>query len=242
MRDELDIPIPAMGPASYRTARRHVGMDPNTRRLALIAGGIGGALVLLVGAWSFSGHHRGGVPVVQADSGPLRVKPDNPGGMAVAGQDDAILSGQSDDKTAMAPAPEVPAPQALQAQEQKPAAPAQLAAPAAPAVQAAAPPAPKPMPARPAAVAKTAPPPAAHGPQVQLAAMGSEEAARIEWQRLERKLPDMLGGRKPDVSKIDHDGKTFWRLRTGGFASAAEATSFCDKAKAKGVGCAVASF
>jgi hypothetical protein len=77
---------------------------------------------------------------------------------------------------------------------------------------------------------------------VQLAALGSEEAARTEWQRLERKLPTMLDGRKPDVSKIEHDGKTFWRLRTGGFASAAEATSFCDKAKAKGVGCAVASF
>jgi hypothetical protein len=250
VRDELDIPMPAMGPASYRTPRRRAGMDPNTRRLALIAGGIGGALVLLFSAWSFSGHHRGGVPVVEADSRPLRVKPENPGGMAVAGQDDAILSGQADDKTAMAPAPEVPAPQALKAEEQKaatpppPAAPVITPAPApvAPPVHAAAPPEPKPAPARPAAVAKAAPPPIAHGPQVQLAAVGSEEAARFEWQRLARKLPGMLGGRKADVSRIEHDGKTFWRLRTGGFTTTAEATSFCDKAKAKGVGCAVASF
>jgi len=246
VREELDIPMPTMGPASYRTPRRRPGMDPNTKRLALIAGGIGGALIVLVGAWTLSGHHRGGLPVVEADNRPLRVKPDNPGGMAVAGQDDAILSGQADDKTAMAPAPEVPAPQALKAQEQKAAAalppPIVAPAPAAPAVQAVAPPEPKPAPARLASVAKTAPAPIARGPQVQLAALGSEEAARTEWQRLEKKLPDMLGNRRPDVSKIEHDGKTFWRLRTGGFATAAEASSFCDKAKAKGVGCAVASF
>jgi hypothetical protein len=248
VREELDIPMPAMGPASYRTPRRRPGMDPNTRRLALIAGGIGGALVLLVGAWSFSGHHRGGVPVIAAEKGPLRVKPENPGGMAVAGENESILSGQTDGKTEMAPAPEVPEPQALQAQEQKaataaaPPAPAPPVAAPAPAVQAAAPPAPKPAPARPAAVARTAPAPVAHGPQVQLAALGSEEAARIEWHRLEHKLPAMLDGRKPDVTRIEHDGKTFWRLRTGGFTSTAEATSFCDKAKAKGVGCAVASF
>ena len=75
-----------------------------------------------------------------------------------------------------------------------------------------------------------------------MAAVGSEEAARAEWQRLGKKLPDLLGNRKPDVSKIEHDGKTFWRLRTGGFASAADAASFCDKAKAKGVGGEVVAY
>jgi hypothetical protein len=248
-RDELDIPMPSMGPASYRVARRS-GMDPNTRRLAIIAGGIGGALVLLIGGWEVAGHRQHGVPVIEADSGPVKVKPDNPGGMKIAGQNDDILSGASDDgKAAMAPPPEAPDPQALKAAEQKPAPRA-----AAPSVVASAPPAtaPAPVALAPAPQTKAAAPrpdaaratpvPAGHGAQVQLAAMASEQLAREEWQRLEHKMPSLFGGRKPEVTRIEHDGKTFWRLRTGGFASAADATSFCDKLKAKGAGCAVATF
>lgn len=252
VRDEIDIPMPAMGPASYRIPRQRQGMDPNTRRLALIAGGIGGVLVLLVGAWSVVGHHHG-VPVIEPDAGPVKVKPDNPGGMKVAGQNDEILSGASDDgKTGMAPPPEAPDPQALKAAEQKAATtatppalaapappPATAAAPAAPPVQAATAPEPKP---KPAAAAKPAAAPAGHAAQVQLAALPSEDLARAEWQRLERKMPAVLSGHKPEVTRFERDGKIFWRLRTGGFASAADATRFCDEMKAKGAGCAVASF
>jgi hypothetical protein len=258
VRDEMDIPMPAMGPASYRIPRRRQGMDPNTRRLALIAGGIGGVLVLLVGVWSVAGHGHGGVPVIEPDAGPVKVKPDNPGGMKVAGQNDEILSGASDDgKTAMAPPPEAPNPQALKAAEQKaktmatppgPAAPtappAIVSAPPAttPPVQAATAPEPRPAPAKPAAAAKTTPSLAGQGAQVQLAALPSEELARAEWQRLERKMPAVLSGHKPEVTRFERDGKTYWRLRTAGFASAADATRFCDEVKAKGGGCAVASF
>ena len=256
VREDLDIPMPSMGPASYRVPRRS-GMDPNTRRLAIIAGGIGGALALLIGGWEVAGHRHHGVPVVEADAGPVKVKPDNPGGMKIAGQNEDILSGAADDagKAAMAPPPETPDPKALKAAEKKPAPAAAM--PAAPSVVASAPPAAapapvaraaapeaKPAPARPAAppAAKATPAPAGHGAAVQLAALGSEEQAREEWRRLEHKMPSLLGGRKPEVSRIEHDGKTFWRLRTGGFASAADATSFCEKLKANGAGCAVAAF
>ena len=252
MREDLDIPMPSMGPASYRVPRRP-GMDPNTRRLAMIAGGIGGALLLLIGGWEIAGHRHHGVPTIEADQGPVKVKPENPGGMKVAGQNDDILSGASDDgKAQMAPPPETPDPKALKAAEQKPAAPRALGTPPSPpsAVASAPPaaiaeaPAPqsKPAPARPAATAKATPAPAGRGAAVQLAALASEEQARAEWERLEHKMPSLLGGRKPEVSRIEHDGKTFWRLRTGGFASAADATSFCEKIKAKGAGCAVAVF
>jgi len=78
--------------------------------------------------------------------------------------------------------------------------------------------------------------------QVQLAAVGSEEAAMGEWQRLTHKYPDLLAGRHPAVSRTEHDGKTFYRLRVAGFADVSSATSFCGQLHAKGGSCAVASF
>jgi hypothetical protein len=82
----------------------------------------------------------------------------------------------------------------------------------------------------------------AGGKQVQLAALGSEEAARIEWQRLAKRMPDLFNGHRPDFSKTEHDGRAFWRLRTGGFTDTAQATIFCERVRAKGAGCSVASF
>ncbi|HEY2131961.1 MAG TPA: SPOR domain-containing protein [Acetobacteraceae bacterium] len=298
MREDLDIPMPSMGP-SYRVSRRRDAMDPNTRRLAIIAGGIGGTLLLLVSGWSLTGRHHGGLPVVEADSRPLKVKPENPGGLQVSGQDESILSGSStsDSQAALAPAPEVPALSALKAQEQQQqqqlaaATPPPMAAqpvslntaqPAATSQTFSSPPiaptAPKaavatrqeapveskpveskpvetrpaearamdarPAPAKPLAVAKVAavPPVSGRHPQVQLAALPSERAAMSEWERLEKRDPGLFGGRKPSVIRVAHDGKVFWRLRTGGFADMAQASIFCERIKAKGAGCAVASF
>lgn len=284
---------------SYRTPRHRPGMDPNTRRLAIIAGGIGAALLVMVGAWSLTGGKSGGgVPVVEADSRPLRVKPDS------TQQGPEIDSPATPTgKQALAPTPEAPKPEALRAAGEKaaaeklaaekaaeekiaaekaaaekaaadrqvaaaprPATPLAAAPPAAAPVapapvqpvvsaQAARPPsqpavltapaplaaAPPPPPAR--APVATAPAPAASsGTQVQLAAVTSEQAALSEWSRLEKRMPDVLGGRRPAVVKTERDGKTFYRLRTGGFADTGQATSFCEKVRAKGGVCSVASF
>jgi hypothetical protein len=215
-------------------------MDPVTRRLVLIAGGLGGVLLAVVGGWSVMGHHSTTVPVVQADSRPMRVKPENPGGMQVAGADEDIFSGGNragDGK--LAPPPEAPAPQALTA---PPPVPPAAAAPAPAAVSV---PAASPAPAKPAAAKPAIAPdkhPAANGALVQLAAAHSEDAAKSEWQRLSKRMPDLFGQRRPAFSKTEHDGQTLWRVRTGGFADTAEATTFCEKLHAKGVGCSVATF
>ena len=279
MRDDLDIPLPAMSPGgapatSYRVPRPREGVDPNTKRLAIIAAGIVGVFVVFVGAYSFMGSKRGGVPVVEADARPLRSKPDNAGGMQVAGKDEAILSGKAEGAAALSPPTEAPAPQALKAPAV--AAPAQIVAPAAVVPTSAAPmailttpekpaatvpavtPAPRVAPvvalpavkpalpaAAPAVAARTAPvvaAPPAKGALIQLAAVGSEQAAQSEWQRLEKRMPELLGGRKPVISKLERDGKTFWRLRTAGFADANAAKSFCDQVKAKAGNCTVAAF
>ena len=278
---------------SYRTPRHRPGMDPNTRRLAIIAGGIGAALLVMVGAWSLTGGRSGGgVPVVEADSRPLRVKPDS------AQQGPEIDSPATPtDKQALAPTPEAPKPEALRAAGEKAAAeklaaekaaeekiaaekaaaekaaaerqiaaaprpatppaaapvapapvqpvvsapaarpPSQPAVLTAPALQAVAPP---PPPAR-APVAAPAPA-ASGGTQVQLAAVTSEQAALSEWSRLEKRMPDVLGGRRPAVVKTQRDGKTFYRLRTGGFSDTGQASSFCERVRAKGGVCSVASF
>ena len=55
-------------------------------------------------------------------------------------------------------------------------------------------------------------------------------------------MPDVIGTRHPLFSKVDHDGHTLWRVRTGDFATEAEAGQFCQEVKAKGGGCTVAAF
>lgn len=286
MRDDLEIPYASTGPfraSAYQPQDyRSTGIDPNTRRMAIIAGGIGAALLLLMGVWSVTGHKRAGVPVIEADNRPVRERPVNKGGLEVEGANESILSGGTEGKTVVAAAPEAPAIAALMAKTATPT-PAPLPPAPAPAVRVSgladvpedamlnasrptapkppvatiAPPPPAPAAAGPIAAAPASiaaapapaaarpqpPRPVAHsGTQVQLAAVGSEEAARTEWARLSRKYPDLLGGRSPAFTRTDHDGKTFWRVRVTGFSDVPSATSFCGELKSKGGSCALASF
>lgn len=252
-RDELDIPAP-----TYRVPAKRRILDMDTRRLALVAGFFACGLALVVSVWTAMSGSRGGpVPLVTADPRPLKVKPENPGGMQMAGQNEDILGSSSANRGVagqLAPAPEAPAPQALRARQQAEEAARQAAA--AHAAQAAAnAPLPQPVslapaasvpPAIPAPSIVAASPPARPAPNgkalVQLAAVGTEQAAKAEWQRLSKRMPDVLNGRQPVVVKLERDGKTFWRLRTGGFADSAQATAFCDRVKAKGAACSVAIF
>jgi hypothetical protein len=77
---------------------------------------------------------------------------------------------------------------------------------------------------------------------VQLAALPTQGAAETEWKRLSARIPALLNGRKPEFMKVERDGKVLWRLRLAGFDDIADATGFCEKLRAKGAGCAIASF
>ncbi|HTW26395.1 MAG TPA: SPOR domain-containing protein [Acetobacteraceae bacterium] len=263
--DELEIPAPV-----YRPSRPQAGLDPATRRLLLIAGGLGAGLLLIVAGWSLSGHQHSGVPVIEPQSGPVRVKPENPGGMQPSGLKEDVFAGSGSGTGAeLAPPPETPQPQTLHEEMQEakraealrpatapsgnaphaaasvpPATRTAAAPPAvshAPPVSAPAPVASRETPATPAATTRTATP-AAGMTRVQLAALGSEQAARTEWQRLSRRMPHLLDGRSPEILRYDHDGHVFWRLRTGGFADIAAATVFCEHVRSKGGDCTIASF
>jgi hypothetical protein len=256
--DDLSIPNPG-----YRSARvgrygtgqrvRSGGMDPDMRRMALFAGGIGTLLALLIGASALTGRHSGETPVVTADTRPVRVKPENPGGMKIDGAENDVFSAGADTGNAkLAPPAETPDTKAWRSASAQPnpavtdAPPPAAATKADAAVQpktVAAPTAAKPPVAAPAPtklpVAAAPPATAGHPATVQLAALSSEEAAHGEWQSLTKRLPDLLGGRQPSYSRTEHDGHTFWRVRTSGFSDAAQARGFCEKVKAKGLGCSV---
>ena len=85
-----------------------------------------------------------------------------------------------------------------------------------------------------------APQPTANGALVQLGALNTEQAAMTEWQRLQHRMPDLLSSRQPEVSKAEHAGRTYFRLRTGGFSDIAQATAFCGQIRAKGTVCTLA--
>ncbi len=229
------------------------GMDPATKRLALIAAGLGGMLLVVLGAWSTLGGHHASVPVIAASEAPLRVKPANPGGLKVG--NDSILSGRLNDAEGdkLAPTPETPDPQALKAPEPSPAlaqpAPQPPSTPSLPkaasSMPSAAPAAPAPTPhaevmkpapaTRPAAIA-------AHGMQVQLAALPTRQEAEAQWRTLLHRDAHLLAGRTPSFNEATANGRTWWRVRTGGFADEAQARAFCDRLHAAGGACSVARF
>lgn len=250
-----DLTIPAMSGAtpvrsSYRAQRP--GLEPGTKYLLMAAAGLGAVLLAGMGSWAVMGSRSTVVPVIEADTRPLRVKPENAGGLQVAGADDQVMGGQGSATQGMAPTAEVPAPQALRAQMQPagPLAPPSAATQAAPAVPPAVAPA-RPVaqaarPAVPQPVSGVTPAsrvtPASGVTMVQLAAVTTEQAAQTEWQRLAKRMPDLLGDRQPVVQKADRDGQAVWRVRTSGFADIADAAGFCARVRSKGSSCSIASF
>jgi hypothetical protein len=184
------------------------GLEPGTMRLIYLAGFGGLAILAGIAVYSLTGRSGGGdtLPVVSADPRPIRVKPENPGGMQIAPETKASDPSQS----RLAPGTEEPNPHALMAI-----------------------PDPSKLPGTPPA------PPRAKQVTVQLSAVKSEADAQATWDKLTKKMPEVLGQHRPLYQKTDDAGPAPWRLRTSGFTDQTQAKAFCEKVKAKGGQCAL---
>lgn len=89
-------------------------------------------------------------------------------------------------------------------------------------------PAPAPKPAAPAA--------SGGNYKIQLGAVGSDAEARSLWSKITAKHGDVVKG-SPVIVKADVNGKTFYRLRASGFASAADAKAACARLAGRGQAC-----
>jgi cell division septation protein DedD len=188
----------------------------------------------------------GDVPLIRADDKPVKLKPDQPGGMPVPDQNVSVY----DPKPGAAPvekllpppeqpmprptAKEVPTPSAAAPTQPAPATQQQAAATSPP--KAPPKPAAKETPA--AAPAKSVP----AGPvRIQLASLRTPEAAKEEWGRLKREHPELLGRLTAVAVKADLGDKgTWYRVQTQVFDDAATAERLCADLKKQNVGCSLA--
>ena len=102
--------------------------------------------------------------------------------------------------------------------------------------------APKPEPAKPGpakvAAAKPEPAKATGSVTVQLGAFNSTASADQVWSKLSGRV-GALGGLRKSVQPVESGGKTLYRLRAGGIASEAQATSGCSAVQAAGEQCVI---
>lgn len=232
--------------------------------MAIFAGGLWLAYDLGTHHGASPAAAPGAVPLIRADSQPMKVKPEQPGGMPVPGRDRLIYSEQAGGPPVekLLPPPEQPAPRPAPLPP-PPAPVASVAAPAAPlTAPAAAIPAPPPRkPAPPArasaaaaehglpAVKASRPEPTAaavprsveSGPvRLQLASVRSVDAARIEWQRLKRDYPDLLGPLSADAVRADlGDRGVFYRIEVGSFARPGAAERLCRQLRQRHLECSI---
>jgi len=131
MADDRDILFGTAGLSRFaapREQRVEARPESNMLKMGLVAGCIAVLVLAVLTVWSFVGHRHGGVPVVDADTRPVKEKPLDQGGLKVEGANEAILSGSTDSKPNVTAAPEAPALSALRSAN-PPTAPIQAPAP-----------------------------------------------------------------------------------------------------------------
>lgn len=249
-----DTTLPSWRVRPPERARAGWGIPPLVWLLGggLIGVGALGALLL----WGSHALSPSGVPLIEAEERPFRVRPENFVAAPAPRPSETIFErpGARQERVGdarLAPGPERPVPEGWRQAAVPPPTPLPPAAapggsglqpaitgrPAAPPIAA---PAPTPAPAPAAAAAPAAAPrPVAGGVQVQLGALPSEEGAMSEWNRLRGRVPE-LAAHNPNVVRFDRDGRpTFWRLRVGGLPDRDAAQALCERVRSSGGNCAV---
>lgn len=226
--------------------------------MAVFAGGLWFAYVQGTKHGTAPAAGDGNVPLIHADQRPIKIKPDQPGGMDVPDRDKLVFNEKAGGppvekllppperpeplpvappKQAMA-APPIPTPPVL-----APSPPTIEMVPAKPAPEASAPAKPAPAkaaPVKPAAI--TAAPAAAGngGIKIQLGSLRSPEAARDEWQRLKRNNADLLGKLTAVAVRAEVPDKgTYYRVEAGPLADAAAASRLCGELRKRNLGCTI---
>jgi SPOR domain len=207
----------------------------------------------------------GDIPLIRADTRPMKVKPAEPGGMQIPDRDMLIYGESRPAVEHLLPPPEQPmarpapppAPPAEAESSQPsavPQAPAAETAPIATAPNAAATPASTPVvpaqPEQPAAVPpanpRRTPPKAAPaeatsttgGIRLQLGSVRSEGLAREEWDRIKRGNADLLGNLSAVAVRADLGDKgVYYRIQTGPVGGAARADRICGRLKQRHLDC-----
>ena len=190
----------------------------------------------------------GDVPVIQADQGTTKTRPQQPGGMAIPDQDKLVYNqGKGPPQVEkLLPPPEIPLPRPAPSGEAASATPAAPAVPITPAVPPPAQPPAAPATAAPA-VAAVPPPPApaplapaaaVTGYRLQLGALRSEDAARQEWEKLKKAHGDLLGGLNAAWPRADLGERgIYYRIQAGPVGDVAAAEHLCGELKRRNVGC-----
>ena len=177
------------------------------------------AIGVIVGGLFWIGNRNGAGgdgEVIAAPEGDYKVRPDEPGGMNVAGEGDTAYAasegaepkGRLDTNAA----PQAPV-------TRTPAAPPQAA---------------RPQPSAPAPAPAPAPAASAAGPTIQLGAFSSQATANRAWAALSARFR-YLAPLTHSVVPVQRGGRTLYRLRAGGPDSA----GICSRLKIAGEDCAV---
>jgi hypothetical protein len=201
------------------------GISAKKMLVALLMVGVAAAII----AGTFFWLGRRDAPVVgppeliRAEPGPYKVKPDDPGGLDVAGESEtAFETSAGEDPDSVLDMNKLPQGVDAPPPEPVPGAPAE--------------PAPKKLP--PNETREPAPDdgPASAGPTIQLGAYGSTIKAETAWGMLSSRFPEVASLSKSVVSATVN-GKAIFRLRAVG--STDQTRAACEAMKAAGESCLV---